>query len=387
MRMMGVPAFPRAIAIPVTFASDATVFVGTDNRGTDNPPTVGYRGLEVPTQGFFTSLDRGNTWTPSGLPEATVDVIEVSPGFASDGTLFAGGVRQGLYRSETRGRRWTSIPDIAHPVLAVALSPQFPSDGTVFAGTTMGLFESTDGGRRWARLPEIGNDGAVSIALSTSFPTDQTMFVATPSRGLTRSTDGGRTFTELALPESYVSAVAVSSAFARDRTVFAAGYQGIYRSVDGGSTWRYSPVPARIEESRTGNVFFQGAWKTLTDATPSTSGYALTTEPGATVVVEFTGTGVTWIGPEGPKMSAADVVLDGLPPQRVSLTTDRQRAQVPLWEREGLACERHALRITAVGAAGRTGVALDAFDVSRGPSCVSAPDDDISWFDPQRRKR
>lgn len=366
--VLGVPVFPRAIGVPPTFRVDKAIFVGTDNRGTSNPKSAPYDGHDVPTQGAFLSSDAGGSWTPRGLPDLPILAIEVSPNYASDGTLCAGAT-EGLYVSHARGESWTRVPGIADSVIAIAVSPQFATDHTVFACAPAGVLESIDGGTTWTTLTAKGSDSAVGIALSTTFATDHTIFLATLSNGLLASHDGGKSFGELSLPETYISAVTVSPGLATDHTVFAAGYQGIYRSTDGGATWRYLAVPERIEEDRAGNVIYEGSWKVQTDPEASSTGYTSTTQATATVVIEFTGTGATWLGPKGPKMTAADVVLDQLASERVTLSAPESHAQQVIWSHQNLPCDRHTLRITAAAAEGKTGIGLDALDVTRDATC------------------
>lgn len=67
-----------------------------------------------------------------------VYALAVSPDFAVDRVCFAAR-SSGLYRSEDAGRTWCAAYDsLALPVplatSAVAVSPGFASDGTVFAG-------------------------------------------------------------------------------------------------------------------------------------------------------------------------------------------------------------------------------------------------------------
>ena len=67
-----------------------------------------------------------------------VYALAASPNFAVDGVCFA--ARQsGLYRSDDGGRTWRSLFEVLRleallPATSVALSPGFESDGAVFAG-------------------------------------------------------------------------------------------------------------------------------------------------------------------------------------------------------------------------------------------------------------
>jgi photosystem II stability/assembly factor-like uncharacterized protein len=85
------------------------------------------------------------------------------------------------------------------------------------------------------------------IVASPQFATDGVCFAARSS-GLYRSADGGRSwrpaYESLALPEPLTTtAVAVSPAFAADRVVLAGGNGGVLRSADGGATWERATTP------------------------------------------------------------------------------------------------------------------------------------------------
>jgi photosystem II stability/assembly factor-like uncharacterized protein len=98
---------------------------------------------------------------------------------------------------------------------------------------------------------ELPENFVYSIAASPAFAQDGTCFAAQQS-GLYRSVDGGSTwqnaYATLAQAEALVThAVAVSPDFAHDRTVFAAVQGGVLRSTDGGEHWQVdlltSPPP------------------------------------------------------------------------------------------------------------------------------------------------
>ena len=99
-------------------------------------------------------------------PEASgrVLVLAVSPAFASDQTVFAGTEHAGVLKSTDGGRTWKQVNQGIYDgnVPAIAVSPGFGADRTVFAGTrTQGLFLSTDGGETWSQTGEGLPDGNV----------------------------------------------------------------------------------------------------------------------------------------------------------------------------------------------------------------------------------
>ncbi len=239
--------FAWSLVASPEFATDGTVFAGTDGRG------------------VLKSIDKGSTWRRIG--EKTVGRViasmAVSPAFETDGTVFAAGP-SGVYRSTDGGGRWERINNgLENPrVLSLVISPSYPEDSTLFAGTTDGVYQSIDGGASWSPA-DTGLTGAtvLSLGISPNYSTDSTIFAGllgrrtgqsfgggdftTPDGGLYRSTDGGATWTEIDEAYRQVSPIAISLSpnFGADSTAFAGTlHSGILRSTDGGNTW---PGPTR----------------------------------------------------------------------------------------------------------------------------------------------
>jgi photosystem II stability/assembly factor-like uncharacterized protein len=105
----------------------------------------------------------------------------------------------------------------------------------VIAVTPAGGFRSEDG-RVWRPIsPDPGPALADAIAASPAFSRDRTLFVAGRT-GLFRSTDGGESWRHTL--EGEVLGLALSPSFADDGIVFiGTGQDGVLRSEDGGQTW------------------------------------------------------------------------------------------------------------------------------------------------------
>ena len=98
-----------------------TIFAGTDGDG------------------VLKSKDGGNSWSPSGLDNSTLEALVIDPKNAA--TLYAAtSIQGGLYKSTDGGANWSTIND--------SLTNQY-----VYAGTSDqlagGLFKSSDGGQNW----------------------------------------------------------------------------------------------------------------------------------------------------------------------------------------------------------------------------------------------
>ena len=105
----------------------------------------------------------------------------------------------------------------------------------VVAVTPAGGFRSEDG-QSWRPIsPEPGPALADAIAASPAFKRDRTLFVAGRT-GIFRSADGGVTWRHALVGE--VLSVALSPAFEEDGILFiGTGQDGVIRSEDGGLTW------------------------------------------------------------------------------------------------------------------------------------------------------
>ncbi len=164
----------------------------------------------------------------------------MSPGFATDRTVFVGSESGEIWRSQSAGavNSWSLLVNFGSNVRAIALSPTFATDRVMYASTRLGLFMSTDAGARWTRT---GPSGTSLPAISPNYATDRTVF-AGYEQGLYVTRDAGVTWSELNAPPlstaSRVEALAVSPDFRNDGTllVSVAG-AGLFRSVDRGTSF------------------------------------------------------------------------------------------------------------------------------------------------------
>ena len=179
-----------------------------------------------------------------------VPSLAVPPTFGNDGILFAGtsGNETALYRSTDRGDSWKQVASFGSGY-SVAFSPAFETDSTLFAFNCVcgneGLYRSTDGGDTWRQVANPGPSSVDSLALSPSFETDSTLFAYTgagtleEASGLYRSTDGGDSWRRVFGPRPSGSGhLALSPAFETDSTLFADAGVSVFRSTDGGDAWK-----------------------------------------------------------------------------------------------------------------------------------------------------
>jgi hypothetical protein len=225
----------NVVALSPNYAQDQTVFVAT-NALTAPLPVAEYVPL-ISTNGGFTF-----TVLP-GLPNQPVLSIGVSPGYATDGTVFMAGAG-GLWRSVNGGNSWAAVGGaaLASGVVSVALAPNFTAHGAVFAFTAKAAFGSTDHGNTWQPLttPSHLSSNLTVAAVSPNYAVDQTIMVGSVSNGVFISSNSGQTWTQatagLTLPQ--ITSICFSPAYGSDRTIFAGTHgSGVYVSTNGGANW------------------------------------------------------------------------------------------------------------------------------------------------------
>ena len=268
----------RELAISPSFAIDHCLFAAS------------------PLVGLFRSTDAGLTWQSlnGALPDRRIAALAISPAFDVDRRLLAISDAGALYWSDDAGDHWRqSIPAPRERVSAAAITGE-----TLVAGTSAGeLFISDDNGRGWRVLARqrggesitcmtvvdrsadrlllvagsrsgcvvlaitakscdmrpAGLDGQhVTSLLSPRDPGDTPLLFATAWReAVFRSDDLGRSWQKHATglttdrqadwPEfrrPHFKGLTASATFAIDQTVFLGGFDGVFRSTDGGRSWR-----------------------------------------------------------------------------------------------------------------------------------------------------
>src|SRR4030095_11894045 len=204
---------------------------------------------------------------PTNIGGRVVD-IAVDP-VAAD-TIYIVAATGGVWKSTDRGARFTSIWPAANPqsMGALVITP----NGTLLAGTgeanpgggsiTYGggrIFRHVDGGARWQRVGLTSSGAIGRLVIDPTNP--QRIFAAVTGRlyntggqrGVYESTDGGSSWIRvLAGDNSTTGAVDLAIDPMNPNRVFAAMWDhlrepdlrtyggvgsGVYRSIDGGTTW------------------------------------------------------------------------------------------------------------------------------------------------------
>src|SRR5215470_8729790 len=240
--------------------------------GVPSQPNVFY--MAPVNGGVFKSIDYGRTWQPifDDLPTASIGAIAVAP--SNPNVVYAGSgeglhrpdlsVGDGVYKSTDAGKTWVhlglrdgqQIPQLAvdpkNPdriFVAVAGHPYGPNE-------ERGVYRSVNGGKTFEKvLYRDENVGASDVQIDPSNPAivyaalwesregpwEYGVFNGNGG-GIFRSVDGGKTWRQLSkgLPDNIVQAN-LAIALSAPKTLFAAvrtrTIAKLYRSDDGGETW------------------------------------------------------------------------------------------------------------------------------------------------------
>ncbi len=255
------------------YAKDRTIFVGVGQ-----PPDDRYNLL-------YRSTDGGESWVllRGGLPNDGFSGLDlaVSPGFAADRTLFAGGIwgtaaGLGVFRSIDGGDSWKPVNVGLRelPVDDLILSPDYPQDGTLlalthggpaWAPTSRSLHLSTDRGKHRARVG-MGDAQDIAGLLPAGSKEPPATFRLSPvwsgpGGGVERRVAGTPTWQAVYTTDQDTSApvsVLPSPAIEADHTVYLLTRSGFWRSANLGQTWERCPRP-KLDDRTHANWVTAGA--------------------------------------------------------------------------------------------------------------------------------
>lgn len=193
--------------------------------------------------GIYKSQDQGVSWTQvnQGLDSLSIDLLSVSP--QSPDTVLAAGEEKGLYKTQDGGENWYSVIQGDGKVTALGFSQA--QTNQVFAGDNQGIvYVSQDEGETWKQAFTLPDSGAITaLAFSPSFATDNTFWIGTEKEGIFKTEDSGVSFSKVNqdLSDQSIRDITIVSNGAKDITLWAATWDdGVFYSNDGGTLWRKS---------------------------------------------------------------------------------------------------------------------------------------------------
>jgi photosystem II stability/assembly factor-like uncharacterized protein len=239
--------------------------------GVPGDPSIYYFGSTG--GGVWKSTDGATTWKPVFDHEKTSSVGALAVAPSDPNVIYAGtgeacirgdfAQGDGVYKSIDAGKTWKNagLRDsraigklIVHPrnpdiVFVAALGHPFGPN------PERGIFRTTDGGKSWAKVLYVDeHTGGIDVAFDPNNPNilfaamwqvrrePWTLTSGGPGSGLYRSGDGGSTWKRLegeGLPEGPYGKIGVAVAANSDRVyaLIEAHQGGLYRSDDGGDKW------------------------------------------------------------------------------------------------------------------------------------------------------
>lgn len=232
------------------------VYVGT---GEENFAVDSYYGA-----GFLKSQDGGQSWTNIIGPflRDKISAVAVQP---SNGQVLLASSSAGVWRSADAAQTWTRVIASTKggpvPATSVLFDPgnnntAYAAVGSIFGNTSNGVYKSTDSGVTWTRLTGSGaaalptrSVGRIELAIAPS--STNILFASIHNTsddsllGIWKTVDGGQTWNQLPIGPAltaawgaqlwYDNTIRVSP---KDPNIVWAGALGLYRSLDGGATFK-----------------------------------------------------------------------------------------------------------------------------------------------------
>ena len=193
--------------------------------------------------GIYKSQDGGSSWfkANNGLGNLSIGLIAVSPGYRSDKILLAAGAEGGLYMSKNGGVGWYQVIHNGIKVTAVTFLSGSEKYHILVGDHNGVLHLSTDGGETWKKRIQIPNSGIItSIEVPPEFPSNNTVFVGTEKRGIIKVVDNGTSCLEInnGITDKHITSIALSPDYETDFTIIASTWhEAVFYSKDAGRTW------------------------------------------------------------------------------------------------------------------------------------------------------
>jgi len=215
----GLESVPTSLQVSPDFTRDGSLFAGSE-------------------RGVYRSRDSGVNWQACnrGLPKQRgIALLAISPRFAELPVVLAVS-SGGVFRTVDAGEHWRLVLPIESDVTALDWAP-----GLLVAGTASGqLHRSTDSGGTWSPYGQLpGRFKINAIGVIQGLPAGPSVFVGTED-GLFKSAPGNRfTLLRNGIPGEPITSLSSLNENGSLVLLAATRHQAIFRSDDGGATWRH----------------------------------------------------------------------------------------------------------------------------------------------------
>lgn len=186
-------------------------------------------------RGVFRSGDRGDTWAQAGPGIADPFILCLATG--KDGSVYAGTFRGGVFRSRDEGKTWQPVNAGFKRLEIKAL---LVTGDEIYAGTGDGVYRLNQAGDRWSVVTTGLDDVLVHTLVRSQ---DGTLYAGTSGQGVVRFKQHSEGWVRMrhglkdheGMVENFIRVLAID----REQGIFAGTFDGgVFRSADGGSTWR-----------------------------------------------------------------------------------------------------------------------------------------------------
>ncbi|MSQ33467.1 MAG: hypothetical protein EXR60_03500 [Dehalococcoidia bacterium] len=239
-------------------------------------------GFDGTTAVYRTTSATGATWQRVlATPGVAVGSVSVSPNFATDNTVWVGGIAGTMLRSVDGGLTFSNAGLTAVPTggtLLGGIGVKAVDSTKAFGLATGGRIHRTvNSGASWTTVTLAGAVSITDIDISPAFATDGHVLVASRSPATAAqvwlSKDGGVTFTEVGTsPDTATTLnqafVAFDSAYATNKTIYAGTDSDVFRwTVDTSTTWRDLDSNRNVPGTPTGIISQLASASVVTAAT------------------------------------------------------------------------------------------------------------------------